>query len=59
MINVYGTYRRHLKKVTNLQSKWSLEEVIHTLEKYYSKCGLPPGADPQTVLLPVCSKSRD
>lgn len=54
-IRIYDQCKRNLcskrisQKVESLQAKWSLEEIIHTPVQCYSKCDLPPGADPQSV----------
>lgn len=60
MIYVYGTYtqRRHLKKL-QISKQSGIWKKSYTLVQCYSKCGLPPGAGPQTVCYHSAVKSRN
>lgn len=55
MISVNGTYtqRGHLKKSQTSKQNSPWKKIIYILVRCYSKYGLPPGADPQTVVTTV------
>lgn len=54
MINVYGTYPqgryRKESQTSKQRERGPWKKITYTLVQCYSKCGSPPGADPQTVI---------